>query len=226
MYSHPEYTNQALASSDIKNRLQDTNLEIELVPHQLSHTEPGGMKIMTKALKVRCNFDDREKVLEQLMQAMAKGGEDPKLTSISNSTHFRFIPFNNNPLSSEQLVKAIKRQNAYLHDTYAISVINMASVGEQFPATGENIVEESSKKCIADYLRTCTSSKSKKLMFSSLEPGRPGQYFLLTSRTIKDEAEQYVDRLLDSILLKYGEAQCRSVFKSLENTPTVNKNYG
>ena len=218
MYSHPEYTNQALASEDIKNRLEDNTLEIELVPHQLSHTEPSGMKIMTKALKVRCNYDDREKVLEQLMQAMAKGEGDSKLTTASNSTHFRFIPFNNNPLTSDQIAKAIKRQNAYLHDTYAISVINIASVSERFPETGENIVEESTKKSIADYLRTYTSSKSKKLMFSSLEPGRPGQYYFLTSKTIKDEAEQYVDRLFDSLLLKYGEEQCRVLCKSLENT--------
>ena len=152
------------------------------------------------------------------MKAMAKGGEDPNLTAASNSTHFRFIPFNNNPLSSNQLAKAIKRQNAYLHDTYAVSVINMASISENFPVTEGNIVEETTKKCIADYLRAYVSTKSKKLMFSSLEPGRPGQYFFLTSRTIKEEAEQYVDRLLDSVLMKYGETQCRKTFKSLENT--------
>ena len=55
-------------------------------------------------------------------------------------------------------------------------------------------------------------------MFSSLEQGRPGQFYFLTSRTIKEEAEQYVDRILDSVLLKYGEEKTREIFKSLEQT--------
>ena len=131
--------------------------------------------------------------MDEIMKTMAKGESDPALTSVSNTTHFRFIPFNNSPLTSAQIVTAIKRQNAFLHDVHAISVINIAAVGNLLPSLGETTVETADKRCLADYLRTYISTTSKQKMFSSLEPGRPGQYYFLTSRSIKDEAECYVD---------------------------------
>ena len=55
-------------------------------------------------------------------------------------------------------------------------------------------------------------------MFSTLEPGRPGQYYFLASAAILEEAENTVDHLLNSLLLKYGEDQFQSTCGSIDGT--------
>ena len=35
-----------------------------------------GVKVTTRALKLRSNYDDREKVLNQIVEALGKGEED------------------------------------------------------------------------------------------------------------------------------------------------------
>ena len=135
--SHPEYTCQTLAVSDLRKRMTNKEVEFELIPHQISHTTQGGSIIKTKALKLRSNYDDREEVMNQVMRALAKGEEDEALTSSSNTRTFKLIPFMNSPLSVSQTTTAIHKQNAYLHDVKAISVVNLGDIGKELPKDGD-----------------------------------------------------------------------------------------
>ena len=61
LYLHPEYTHQRLAISDLRLRMKTRTLEFELVPHTISHHTKDNVQIKTRALKVRSNYDNREK---------------------------------------------------------------------------------------------------------------------------------------------------------------------
>ena len=48
-----------------------------------------------QALKVRCNFDKKDKVIEELMEALKQGEFDENLVQTLNTGRFKFIPFHN-----------------------------------------------------------------------------------------------------------------------------------
>ena len=125
LYLHPEYTNQRLAVHDLRSRMTTRKLEFEVVPHNIVHTTRDNVKISTRALKVRTNFNDKDEVIKELMEALKKGPLDPKLVCTSNTGMFKFIPFGKATFNTNQMTQLIKKQNTFLHKTHAISVVNM-----------------------------------------------------------------------------------------------------
>ena len=103
VHSHPEYVNQALATQDLKRRTNSTEVRFELLPHSLTHTTAEGTKITTKALKLRVEYDYRQELFNSLLTCFAKGNEDERLTSMSNTAEWKLIPFANNTLSRDQM---------------------------------------------------------------------------------------------------------------------------
>ena len=79
----------------------------------------------TRALKVTSNFSDKEQVYKELMECLAKGDKDPKLSLMSNTNNFKSIPFINKIFTKDQTTRLIKKQNHFLHNTHGISVVNL-----------------------------------------------------------------------------------------------------
>ena len=125
LYSHPEYTSQTLAASDLRSRMSTRKLEFELVPHNIVHITSSDKKIRTRALKVRSNFNDKDKVYKELMECLSKGTNDPKLSLMSNTGEFKFIPFGNKIFTNAQITRLMKKQNHFLHNTHGVSVVNL-----------------------------------------------------------------------------------------------------
>ena len=63
LYSHPEYSNHGAARADLLHRMGSSNDDFELVPHSISHTTSSGIKISTKALKIRANYNTHKDLL-------------------------------------------------------------------------------------------------------------------------------------------------------------------
>ena len=132
LYSHPEYTNQRLATNDLRARMSTRKLEFEVVPHNITHITKDGVRIATRALKVRSNFDDKDRVMKELMDCLKKGWNDHRLNSVSNTGLFKLVPFGNATFNKDQTTQLIKMQNSFLHDVHAISVINIKYIDGVF----------------------------------------------------------------------------------------------
>ena len=133
LYSHPEYTNFVQAVEDLTSRMKTRELEFELLPHNIVHMNSQGIKMNTKALKVRANYDDREKVMRELMEAF-KNTDYEALSVMSNTKRFKLIPFTNHLMSVDQVTELLVRQNVFLHQCHAISVINIGDIAYRFQA--------------------------------------------------------------------------------------------
>ena len=134
MYSHPEYSNHDAAHADLLNQMGSNNDDFELVPHSISHTTSSGIRISTKALKIRADFNTHKEVFSGLIKCLAKGPADAKLRLNSTSTKFKLIPFANNTFSTDQTTMLIQKQNDYLHDIRCISVVNLGNLEGTFKA--------------------------------------------------------------------------------------------
>ena len=91
--------------------MKSRKLEFEVVPHNIVHTTNDNVKISTRALKVRCNFDDKDTVIKELMEALKKGEFDENLVQTSNTGRFKFILFNNLVFNKKQKTQLIKKKN-------------------------------------------------------------------------------------------------------------------
>ena len=125
-------SNQEMARADLQRRMGRTQTDFELVPHTSSHVTSEGTKISTKSLKVRADYDSRQKICRSLLEWFKKGREDPNLTEMSNTGDWKLIPFAQNTLSRDQMTELIQKQNRYLHDVHAISFINIGSLEGSF----------------------------------------------------------------------------------------------
>ena len=108
------------------------NLDFELVPHTSTHLTSEGTKVSTKSLKVRGDYAVRQELFRQLLECLKKGREDPNLTDMSNTAEWKLIPFAQNTISRDQMTTLIQKQNKYLHETHAISFINVGSLEGSF----------------------------------------------------------------------------------------------
>ena len=86
LYSHPEYSNQESARADLMHRMGNSNGDFELLPHSISHTTSSGIKISTKALKLRANYSAHTEVFTNMLECLAKGGKFKLKTDFSDST--------------------------------------------------------------------------------------------------------------------------------------------
>ena len=87
LYSHPEYTNFANATYDIRGQIKTKALEFEMIPHNIIHTNSEGIKMSTKALKIRTNYETREQVMKELLEAFKIENID-NLSAILNTKIF------------------------------------------------------------------------------------------------------------------------------------------
>ena len=109
MFSHPEYVNQALATRDLQQRMGMDTVELELLPHSISHTTAEDIKITTKALKVRAIYDSRQEIFNSLLACLKKGNDDNRVDNMPNMSDWKLFPFANNTLSRDQMTALIKK---------------------------------------------------------------------------------------------------------------------
>ena len=109
-----------------------SNDDFELIPHFISHTTSSGVKVTTKALKIRANYDARKQVFNNLLECLAKGPADDTLVMTLNTANFKRIPFTNNTFSSDQTTALIQEQNEFLHNVKAILVVNLGCLEGSF----------------------------------------------------------------------------------------------
>lgn len=151
LFSHPDFTNQANAVKELKQKIQSSDLEFELVPHRISHIDKDNQKISTRALKVRCNFSDQAQVKRERMDASCQDPTyDPLLSTFSSTGNFKLVPFEQDFASVNGLTKIVKAQNDYLHNITAISVVNIAHLDGTFLQSKAIRMEEDSGKIDAD----------------------------------------------------------------------------
>jgi len=146
LYSHPEYSNQDSARADLIHRMGNANGDFELVPHSISHTTSSGIKISTKALKLRANYSAHTEVFTNMLQCLAKGPSDSRLVLKSNTANFKLIPFANKTFSTDQTTALIQKQNDFLHNTKAISIVNLGSLEGIFTDKDKRAQDGGNKK--------------------------------------------------------------------------------
>ena len=269
LHSHPDFTNQRAAIEDLRSRMETRDLEFELAPHTISHQADDETKIVTKALKVRSNLDDRAQVEKELMECLGKGESDEFLTEYSNTARFKLIPFRKGLIPDEMMTDFVKQQNKFLRDIQEISVVNINYLDGSFKGSDslaykkklrdkriKEQLERKKKTSEGDrmldsededsefgdddensYVTTSdcevTSLKSEdefdidreesflhyfaeqrdEGLFISFEKGRKNQMYFLTTKEKKEEAEKWIDGLLDHFLAKYGAKTCIRKFQ-------------
>ena len=123
--SHAEYSNHEMARADLQHRMDREENDFELVPHTSNHMTSEGTQMTTKSLKLRADYGYHQKIFMSVLNCLKKGRDDPRLTEMSNTAEWKLIPFAQNTLSRDQMTELIKKQNQYLHQVHAISLINM-----------------------------------------------------------------------------------------------------
>ena len=239
LFSHPDFTNHKEAISDLRNRMKSDDLEFELIPQTISYPNDDNVKISTKALKVRSNFKDKERVEQELKDCLKKGTYDERLTEYSNTNNFKLIPFNKNIVPPEAMIDYIRQQNTFLKTVYAISVINLGFIDGIFSSSDSlelKTKKRSNDQCNADDNSDANSNtmdesqddssidsyeesflqkfdiKRQEGLFTSYEKGRKNQYYLLTTKDNALEAEDWIDNTLDFFLQKYGTNECQKKY--------------
>ena len=84
-------------------------MDFELVSHTSSHITSEGIKITTKSLNIRADYDSRQVIFMSLLECLKKGSEDTSLTAMSNTAEWKLIPFAQNTLLRNQMMELIKK---------------------------------------------------------------------------------------------------------------------
>ena len=115
LYYYPEYSNQRSARADFIGWMGTSHGDFELISHSISYTTSSGVKMSTKVLKIRSNYNAYKVVFNNLLECLAKGPSDSLLVMNSNTANFKLIPFTNNTFSTDQTTALLQKQtNIYI----------------------------------------------------------------------------------------------------------------
>lgn len=92
--NHPTYTNFNKATTDLVSRIGEA-VELELLPHTISHRSADQRYFKTSALKVVTISKDSEVVLNGLIRALTV---TPSEFRTSTTRDFKLIPFQDNTI--------------------------------------------------------------------------------------------------------------------------------
>ena len=81
-----------------------------------------------------------------MLECLAKGPSDSRLVLNSNTANFKLIPFANKTFSTDQTTALIQKQNDFLHNTKAISIVNLSSLEGIFTDKDKRMQDEGNKK--------------------------------------------------------------------------------
>ena len=181
-------------------------MELELSPHSISHTSSSGEVIRTRALKVVTTTTQSETILEGLITALTG---DPS-TEFANSTtsEFKLIPFQNTAISRGGIEELVGRQNYFLHQTSATSVVDMGNGDGNFFTEEEGTTKGNGN--IQDWVMDALTQEGTYL-FHLVEPGRPEQCYFLHEKVRQVEAEQWLDDCFNRIPQKYGAVKYKTI---------------
>jgi len=118
--SHPNYTNFNKATTDLGRRI-GVAVEIEILPHTISHRFSDQRSIKTSALKVVITSKDSEAALNRLIRALKVNPSEFKNLTMRD---FKLIPFQDNVIGREGLTELTTRQNGVLHSTVEILLVD------------------------------------------------------------------------------------------------------
>ena len=158
--AHPSFTHQKYAINELKKRMENLDIEIEISPHTISHTTSDNKQIRTNTLRIDSTADHSHKAMDLLIKALTN---TPSEHSTSPTQAYKIIPFQNHGLSTDEITELIYRQNKFLHETSAISIINAGD--------GDAILDDGNDTHIQGSLRSLimnAQSPSDDYLFSSV----------------------------------------------------------
>ena len=116
-------------TADLLKRIGAEGAELELSPHTISHNTSRGDVLRMRALKVVTTEEQSETVLNGLIEALT---ETPPEYATSTTAEFKSIPFQNTVINRYGIGELVVRQNYFLHETTATSVVNVGKGDEIF----------------------------------------------------------------------------------------------
>ena len=111
---------------------------MELSPHSLTHRATDDEIMRTHALKVVTTEKGSEAFLNGLIECLTC---TPIAFKYSTTVDFKLIPFKNNAIGRDGITELITRQNNFLHNSMATSVVDGGHCRQHIDNEGKSIVE-------------------------------------------------------------------------------------
>ena len=187
--SNCQYTRRDQAVKDLYKRLNENEkvkIPLQLTPFVL-YNGSGNNKISTKLLSVEVSKENAQEMRKRLFSKLFN--LDPSMR-YSNTRYFKFIPFNATGGFTDKIIrKGMFLQNQYLLQCTHITLTRISSIDWIVPNMGgisfKALALEASQK------------KELEKLFTSVEMGASNnKVYLVTTKDVLEEAEQWVDNFV------------------------------
>ena len=161
--------------------------------------------------------EDAEAVLNGLIECLTR---TPTAFKYSTTVDFKLIPFQNHAIGRDGITELITRQNNFLHNSMATSVVDGGNCRQHIDNEGQSIVE------------ICMDARGADgtYIFDSAEPGHANQCNFLHPKHMREEAEAFLDGVFAHLHTSYGSEYCRRILggeghvrreAKVKNTPKI-----